>query len=223
MAMKKAEMENHKRQYQMLMAEAQEAERTGSFREAVANALASWQYVDGMMQYERRYESKDFESILAIDLTLKYAPLLFDRSSLDQLEGLLKSFRRIEKNTSDSLRDRLAAARQLMWDGHRLWNHLERNPGSRQDGLRQLLGGDQDRWRVMVEEWESMGLIRRESEGRSNRLTLVTRMDEKVSAKCSSCGHVVEASKSACLAGMTCPNCNVVALFVILSSESGKE
>lgn len=218
MAMKKAEMEHHQERYQSLMSDARAAEQAGLYRIAIEKALASWEHIDGMMQYERRYGSKEFRSIPAIDLTLKYAPLLLDFTSLDALEGLLKDRRRIEKNTSDSLGEKLAAARTLMRDAHRLWDHLEWNPRSRQDGLRRVLGGDQDQWRSMAEAWEKMGLLRREPESGTYRLSLSTRMGEVVAGKCPACGSIVEVPKAVCLEKMACPECEATALFVILSA-----
>ena len=107
----------------------------------------------------RRYKEEEFETINAIDLALKYAPLLLDFESLDELEQLLKDRKRIEKNTSHDLNDKLATARTQMWEAHRLWDHLERNPHSRQSELRQVLGGDQAQWRAIAELWEKMGLL----------------------------------------------------------------
>jgi len=220
MAMAKADMEQHERQYAALMKKARAAERAGLYQVAVKAALASWEHIDGMMRYERRYgENQEFASIPAIDMTLKYAPLLLDFESLNTLEGLLKACKRIEKNTSESLADKLIAARARMRRTHRLWDHLERNPGTRQDKLRQLLGGDQDEWRRMAEDWEKMGLLQRRSEGGSYRVALTTRMGEIVPAKCPACGNVVEAPKAMCLEDATCSECNAPVVFVLLSPQ----
>jgi len=83
MAMNKAEMESHRNDYYALMAQAWAAHHKGLYRKAVEWALSSWDHIDGMMQYERRYGKKEFESIEAIDMVLKYAPtvpLLFRKA-----------------------------------------------------------------------------------------------------------------------------------------------
>jgi hypothetical protein len=59
-------------------------------------------------------------------LVIEYGPLLFDIDSLDKLDLLLKTQRRIDKNTSDNLAEKSLAARESLRDAHRLWNHLER-------------------------------------------------------------------------------------------------
>jgi predicted RNA-binding Zn-ribbon protein involved in translation (DUF1610 family) len=178
-----------------------------------------------MMQYERKYgfytdHNKAFDSIAAIEMVLKYAPLLFDFQHFDVLQNLLKNCRRIEKDTSENFGDKLAEAQARMWDNHRLWDHVERNPDTRQDELRRILGGNQDQWRSVAEEWETMGLLRRTPEGGSCRLALVTSMEELVRGKCPSCGNVVEASKALLLEQLPCPKCRVTGLFVILPTES---
>ncbi len=215
MPMTKAEMEAHYQRYQSLMSGAREAERVGLFSAAVQNALASWEHIDGMMQYERR-EGREFGSIPAIDFTLRYAPLLLNGEVLDELERLLKGCKRIEKNTTESMGDKLSAARCRLRDAHRLWDYLEQNPNCRQDELRRVLGGDQNVWRGIAEDWEKMGLVNRLAEGGSYRLALSTRMNAVVPAKCPQCGVVVEAPKAIWLEKTACPECNVNVLFVLV-------
>jgi hypothetical protein len=219
MAMTKAEMEDHQHRYQSLLSEAQAADRAGFYCTVIEKAKASWKYIDGMMQYERRYENKEFGSIPTIDLALKYAPLLLDYISLNTLEELLKDCRRIENNTSESLGDKLSAARALMRDAHCLWDHLEHNPGFRQDELRRVIGGEPEQWRAIVEGWEKMALLRREPEGGTYRLALATRMDEVIPAKCPACGIIAEVPKAMCLDKTVCPECKNTVLFVILSKR----
>jgi hypothetical protein len=218
-AMKKAEIEEHRARYEALMAEARSAERDGLYRRVIELTLSSLGSVDGMMQYERRYEGAELSSIEAVDLILKYAPLLLDADSLKQVEALLRDSRRVERHTSESLADMLSQARALMWDAHRLWDHLELHPEARQDELRRVLGGDQDQWRSVAEAWEKMGLLRRAPEGGSYRLALCTRMGGIVSAKCPACGSITEAPKAMFLEELTCPKCRTKALFVILVTK----
>jgi hypothetical protein len=194
-AMKKAEMEEHAGAYDALMASARLAESQGLYRVAVDAAIAAWEHIDGMMQYGIKYEKDEFTRISAIETVLKYAPLLFDFQNLDALEQLLETRKRIEKNTSVSVVDKLATARAQMWDNHRLWGYLEKHGEVRQDQLRELLGGNQDQWRWLAESWSRMGLVKRMPEGGSYRLSLSTRMGQVVSAKCPSCGKISEAPR----------------------------
>jgi hypothetical protein len=220
MGMTKAELEDDRAQYDALLSQAKSALVGGCFSEAVRLAVSSWEHIDGMMQYERRYEDREFDSIEGIDIVLRHAPLLFEHQSLDKLEALLETQRRIEKNTSADMADKLAKARALMWDAHRMWGHLEAHPDARQDELRQKLGGEQERWRLMAEGWEGMGIIRRTGEGGSYRLALSTRLDEAVLAKCPACGVVVRAPKTRFLGELACPKCRKTTLFVMLARDA---
>jgi hypothetical protein len=217
--MTKAELETQRARYYDLMAKSRAALRYGSYCKAVASAVSSWDYIDGMMQYERKYKEKEFTSIEGIDLVLKHAPMLFDGESLGRLESLLRGQRRIERDTSADLAGQLAQARALMWDAQRMWDHLERHPGLRQDELRAALGGEQAGWRSLADAWEQMGVIRRTPAGGSYRLAFVTQMDDMVSAKCSSCGAVSQARKVTFLEGRLCEKCRTLAVFVILPDE----
>lgn len=220
MAMKKGDMERHQTEYRALMGKAQAAKQQGLYRKAVEFALSSWEHIDGMMQYERRYEDGEFVTIDAIDVVLDHAPLLFDFDSLNTLESLLKGQRRIDKNTSESLADQLAKARTLMWDARRMWDHLEHHPEVREDELARVLGGNKRQWRSVGIAWEEMGLLHRIPEGGSYRLALSTRMGEVISGKCPACGSVAEAPKAMLLEKTACPQCRTAVLFVLLSNDT---
>lgn len=220
MAMRKAEMEEHHEAYRALMARAQAAEDQGLYREAMEAALAASHHADGMMQYAKKYQEREFASISAVDLVLRYGPLLLDFKSLRKVESLLDDYRRLTKGTSGDLPGKLAQAISRMWDNHRLWTYLERHPGIRQDGLRQELGGEQEYWRSVAEAWERMGLLRRVPEGGSYSLALATRMGQVVQGKCALCGHIVEAPKGMLLEKMVCPACRDQTTFVIQSAAA---
>ena len=220
MAMKKADMEAHHAEYHARMEAAQAAERSGMYRAAVEGAISAWEHIDGMMQYDRKYEDREFARVDAIQMVLKYAPLLLDLRKLDQLDELLAKYKRIAKNTSDDLVADLDKARSRIWANHRLWSYLEAHPESRQDELRQILGGEQDYWRWVAEAWEKMGLLCRTPERGSYRLALTTRMGQVVPGRCPSCGHVVEAPKAMLLESSTCPECRSAVVFVILSTNT---
>lgn len=216
MAKKKAEMEADQLEYEARMRVCAKAEARGLFRDAVAAALSAWPFIDGMMQYEKRYGENEFGSVPAIDIVLRYAPLLFDSSSLDSLATLLKEYKRIERNTSHDMGTKLALAKQRLRENHRLWTYLENNIDSRQADLSQSLGGDQDYWRSVAEGWERMGLLQRTPERGTYRLSLLTRMDAVTWGKCPSCGQKAEAPKGMFLESMTCPACNRTVSFVLL-------
>jgi len=217
--MKKTEMEQHHTAYHELVAQARSAEQNGLYRKAMGLALSSLEHVDGMMQYERKYEHREFEIIPAIEMVLKYAPLLLDFESLDRLETLLKDCRRIEKNTSECLADRLSTARARMWDNHRLWDYIESHTWCKQNELRKALGGDQEQWRSVAEDWNRMGLLRRSAEAGSYALSLATQMGDLVMAKCPACGHTAEGTKAVFLDQVPCPKCGAPAFFIILATE----
>ena len=220
MAMKKADMEIDNKAYQMLLSKAKDAEREGLLNIAMKAALESWNFIDGMMQYQRRYEQQEFTSITTIHMILRYAPLLLDAKSLDHLEELLNDYRRIERNTSDSLVEKLVESRAKLKDNHRLWHLLEYNSDVRMRNLRSELGGDQDYWRMVCERWEKMGLIIRTPVDGSYELELATRLGQLVTAKCFGCGSLVEAPKAMFFETFHCDTCESATNHVILSNSS---
>jgi hypothetical protein len=216
----KAELEYDRAEYYAWIAKAHAAQQKYLFRQAMELAMSSWDHIDGMMQYERKYESRDSFTIEGIEIVLQYAPLLFDFTRLDKLELLLKNQRRIAKSASDDLADKISKAKALMWEAHRFWNHLERQSVVRQDELRREFGGDLDGWWFISETWEAIGLICRVHDGSSYRLAFSTQMDKPALAKCPSCGTVARAPKRRFLEEIICPKCQAEDYFVILSRES---
>jgi hypothetical protein len=215
---KKADLEADFVAYEEAMRAARNAQQSGDYLSAVELALSATQHVDGMMQYERRYAGQtDRDSVGAIDIVLKYAPLMFDFASLTHVADLLKSQRRIDKNTTADIATSVAKSIELMWDAHRLWNALEKDSDTRQDKLRANLGGEQDGWQWIAETWERMGYINRVPEGGSYRLVLTSRLDEKVRGKCPSCGVAGSATKMRLLEEINCPKCHANVYFVFLA------
>jgi hypothetical protein len=218
MAKTKAELEADSYRHRALVAEARAELQRGEFQKAVQTAVSAWQHVDGMMQYDRRWGSKsEFETVDCIALVLRYAPLLFDSDSLEQLATLLKSQRRIDKNAAADIAADLESAKTLMWDAHRLWTYLEEHAEVRQDELRRKLGGDQDNWRRIAESWDRMGLIQRTAAGGSYRLMFTTRITAEMRGKCPSCGVNGKAAMAYFLEEITCPKCGATSSFIFLS------
>jgi hypothetical protein len=218
MPMTKAEMEGHRNQYQTYVAQARAAEAAAMYREAVAWALSSWDHIDGMMQYDRKYQGAEPSRIDGIDIVLRYAPLLFDSDSLDKLESLLKDQRRIAKNSSADLAGNLASARKLMWDAHRVWNDIEHNPASIQQEHGQAAVRENDD--SVTGTWEEMGLLDRRFDGASYRFAFSTQLERAAFAKCPACGSVARGPKSNLLYEVKCPKCSSTVVFVILARET---
>lgn len=217
MAKTKAELEFDASRHHQLMAQARAALKAELFDAAVKIAVSAWQHVDGMMQYDRRWGLKsDFESIDSIEIVLRYAPLLFDRDSLDTLADLLKAQKRIDRNASADIAADLAEANATLRDAYKLWCHLETEREIRQDDLRRRFGGDQDKWRWMAETWASMGLLTRVAEAGSYRLSLASRLDADTRCMCGSCGAKGKAAKFNLLHEIQCPKCKVTACFILL-------
>jgi hypothetical protein len=193
----------------------------GRYLEAVEIAINACQYIDGMMQFERRFEDRMARrSIETIEYAFQYAPLMFDRASLDTLAELLKSQKRIDKNATADLADDLQKAVELMWDAHRLWTVLEEADDVPQDKLRVMLGGDQEYWRYIAESWDRMGLIQRIPERGSYRISLTSRVTQEIRGKCRSCGATGKAAMGRFLEEITCPRCKTTSTFVIIAATA---
>lgn len=210
-------MQKHYEEYHLLLAKAHAAHDDGLYAEVIDCAVKCWPHIDGMMRYGERYEDESFESIEAISLVLDHAPLLFDLASLRQLEELLRSRRRIEKKTDESLADQLATASENAWRYHSLFSALEQSHGVELDKLPGRLGGSKKYWLGVIDDWERMGVVWCEYSHDATIIHLRTRMDGVTRAKCSGCGSIGEAPKSMFLESTRCPSCQTMCDFVLLT------
>lgn len=216
---KKADLESHCSKHAEIMERVRAYEEKGEILTAIEQAVSAFEHIDGMLQYERRYgESGSLRTVASIDCVLRYAPLLFESESLEAVGELLKSRRRIDRDTEVDLSASVDQSRATMWEAHRLWNYLESVGRVRQSELRKNLGGEQEQWRSMAEMWEKIGLLRRTPDSGSYLLSLVTRLDEPTRGKCHECGVTGKAPKSKLLAPLKCPKCGATGYFVILTT-----
>lgn len=125
MAKKMAELKNAQSAYRRHLQEAMDLRARGDIPQAIKAAKEAWPYINEMMQFEQKSEDREFESVEALDLVLQYAPAIFDKESLDELETLLNDQRRIKRNTKADWVYSLSKARKLMRVACRLRNYLE--------------------------------------------------------------------------------------------------
>lgn len=216
--MKKAELEHHDNAYQALMYKANAALRSNLYGEATDFAVAAWDHIDGMIQFQRKFADNEVSSVQAIDIVLHYAPLLMDFETLDRLEGLLHSQRRITKSTDIDWETRLRAARVAMWECHQFWTYFEEH-GSVDEAVPDFGKDDRKHWPRIAEDWIAMGLVSRDRTVNASLLSLVTDYSDVVLAKCPSCGSLVKGRKSGCLEEHHCPKCHKRHVFVMLAKS----
>jgi hypothetical protein len=209
---KKAELEIDFRQYQASKANMLRAQKEGQYQAALDFAVSSFNHIDGMMQFDRKYRGQtECHSVDTIDFVLKYAPLLFDYESLDKVEELLKSQRRIEKNTTADLAEALASARSKTWDCYRLWTLIENSGEVAANDLKH-----EPLLRSIANSWRKLGILRHKVNDEKTQV-FVTRLDDKVRGKCPSCGATGAGAKVKLIEPITCPRCKQTVCFVLLA------
>jgi hypothetical protein len=215
--MTKAELEATSVSYHELVEGARRLQSTGLVKNAMEMAAKAWECVEGMLQYERRYEKAEVGAVDAFDIVLNAAPLLLDLKALNQLEQFIASRRKLSRDKSLNLPERIVEARGRIEENHRLFGLIQERPDMTQDALRRELGGEQAHWRATVDAWELMGLLHRTPLSGSFTLRLATRMGEVVKAKCPRCAESINAPKAMVLEKLKCPGCAHSVWFVMLT------
>ena len=190
----------------------------GAFLQALDTAIQSFDVIDAMMQFERKYEKRQFDRIEAIDIVLRYAPILFHTTSLEALNNLLKNQKRIDKNADADLAADLRCAYEKMWIAHALWEHLERSP-SVPLGELSAKTQDQRQARAILNEWVRMGLVDVTGATQETFVRLATNLLERVPAICSLCGVHIQGTKYKLLESRDCPGCHRPSTFVLIAAQ----
>ncbi len=212
---KKSELESAYYKHEALVELACNEEKAGNYQSAIAISLQACDYINGMLQFMSRYQDKkEVQTFESVEVVMRHAPFIFDWESLDRLAELLKSQRRIEKNTTADLAESISTARALMWDAYRLWNYLEDKETIGQEELRTKNGSICGSWQAIIKRWIQMGLVAQIPE---MSYALATCMDAKVRGKCPSCGATGASSKEKLLHEIQCPRCKNKVHFVLLS------
>jgi hypothetical protein len=215
--MTKAEMEQHWRQYSGLVEQARSAEQRVEIVRAIEIAEASWDYIDGMLRHVAKQDGKADHELDGITLVLQYAPVLFNHHVLDRLEQFLAGKRRITKWASSDLDEGLVEARAFMWRAHAIWDELERQRQCNLNALRRGFTGNDAEWHRIIRTWESMHVVSILSAGNVSFVSLATRMDDTVIAKCAHCGKPARRTKAELLDAIDCGHCRRPGHFVHIS------
>jgi hypothetical protein len=216
MAATKAELESDWNQYHRLQQLAKETIAAGRYADAIRLAVDAWPFIDGMMQFGRRFKSIEFETVDAIELVLNYAPALFDIDALDRLEELLTRQKRIDRLAAEDLAQRLLEARAALQCAYRLWSAIEDHGTLNRSAFLAIWTASEKQLHAVADAWVRMNVITLVGNSESSGLSFTTRMDLTTHGKCETCGAVAKAPKAKFLEEQKCPRCNKISGFVIL-------
>ena len=207
----KAELEALHTVFQAFSKQTKAAISKHDYPKAVDEALQSFPYLGGMIQYARKYEQVEEHKYPTIDAVLSYAPLLFRWRAIDEVERLLDETKRIEKNSSLDWRMKIDHSRKQLASSLSIWSAIEANSD--------MTAFDNQVNRVdrifILNAWEQMGLIIK-STSKGGMYSFVSDKSARMRAKCRSCGDVCDATKETFLKEMKCLRCSATSLFVIL-------
>ena len=213
--MSKARLEEAQSRYDHFVQLAMNARRSGHFSQAIAHAKAAWPYLPDMMKYEQKYEGRSFASFECIDLVLRYAPLLLDFASLDQLSELLKKEKAVDRVATDDLAERLQMAREQLSECFHLWRCVEREPDWTLQQQLNRLGHPQAKWTEYLQNWREMGFVFVDLRRLHSPIRLQISLGSIVDAHCSGCGEPASAPKRTFFSPMPCQSCRTVSHFII--------
>lgn len=206
--MNRDELENHRANYHARVLLAKDAEREANFIDAVHHAKSAWKFIEGMIDYELKYQEQTVENVDAIELVLQYAPVVFDLSSLTELDAFLKEHPRIARHTRNDFAGDTRVARKMIRQAGHLWSRLE-SEGKIEANPAELT--------PIAEAWREMGVVRKvEQKDGTEQLQFTTRLDTPSRGKCPECGAVVKGTKSKMLEELRCPHCFGMVQFVFV-------
>lgn len=206
-------------QFHQFTSHAQQCEayhRAGDFLHSLQVAGASLSFADGMLQYSKRFGSGPPKNICTAEYIMQYAPLLFHRLSLEQLDDSISASRRVAKGETWDYTHAVSMARAQMNRSRSLWNALEERGELRAQDIKTIFGNAAASTLQTAKLWMDIGLISPVSDCGSNTFRLATSLGRPCSGKCANCGEVSTAPKSLLLEETNCPNCGTSTHFVLI-------
>ena len=204
--MKIGELEAHHDDYA-------ESERTihamvenSEFPKVFSVCTDSFPHIVPAIKYRKKKNiTPDIPNFLAFTTIWKYAPPLFEHTAIESLFEFIKSSRVLTQSEKNFL-DSIDAARKREQLAHQLWNHLENHPGMLQRDIHTKLGVVQKDAVNIVELWEELGIVDRQSENGSFWINFCTRLDTEAVGLCLNCGVRGKGRKELFLRSVACQN-----------------
>lgn len=152
--------------------------------------------------------------LTAFTTICKYAPPLFEHAAIETLLHFVESTRFLARHENDFLPSAKAAlVREQL--AQKLWNHLEKQPGMLQRDIRTELGVIQEEAVKIIELWDMLGIINRQSEARSYRLHFRTCLDAEVFGRCPNCDVRGKGLKELFFRSIPCQKCGTEGYYHI--------
>ncbi len=181
--------------------------KNGDFPKVFSVCVESFTYIIPAISFrKKRGITPELPDPLAFATILKYAPPLFEHAVIESLFEFINSSRVLVKSEKNFL-DSIESARKREQIAHRLWNHLEHYPGMLQRHIGAELGVVQEEAVDILEVWEELGILDRQSEDRSYRLYFRTRLDTEVAGLCPNCGVCGKGRKELFFKSFACQKC----------------
>jgi hypothetical protein len=209
MAKTKAELQNDQAEYDRLHAAALAAVGRVDFDAALDHCIDSLKHVDGMMQFEKRWEKRQFHSVETIDLLLRYAPILQRRDCLDALTTILAADRRIDRLATADLAALLLEADLRFRRVSQLIDFVGEFGNAAREMLAARYGGPPEEWAALSETLEQVHYLTTVHTGDRLELQRRTDISRDASGQCRNCGTVARAPLEDLLGGCVCQSCGV--------------
>lgn len=205
----KGELEWQCNTFQAIATQAIEAQQNHLYSQAIDYALQSFPFIDGMIQYERRYKKTEQINQPTLKLILAFSPVIFRWHSIDQVEVLINTTKRIERNSDIEWRSKIDESRKLLISAQNLWNSIEtlQHDFSTIDPISRSF---------ILTAWERIGLVSIVKDSKTFQYQFVSALNARYRAKCPECGQICDATKESLLSKLKCPRCMVTSYFVLL-------
>jgi hypothetical protein len=191
------------------------------FPKVFSVCTASFSHIVPAINFRKKRDIQPEVPELAAFATIcRYAPPLFEHGAIESLFEFVSSTRVLTQHEKDYLSSVEAAQKQEQV-AHALWNHLEKQQGMLQREIRAELGVAQEDAVAIIELWEELGVVDRQSEDRSYRLYFRTRLDAEVAGLCPNCGVRGRGRRELFFRSFACQKCNAEGYYHIEYGDSG--
>jgi hypothetical protein len=172
--------------------------------------VRSFPHIVPAIQFRKKREiTPQTPPLLAFATICTYAPPLFEHAAIEAMSQFVRSARVLAQHANDYL-SALEAANRREELARRLWGHLERNRLALDRPAYSQLEVAQEDVAEVIDLWEELGVIARDSDDTTSGVNFRTQMDVEVEGLCHKCGTYSSGQKESFLKPLPCAKCGTL-------------
>lgn len=212
---KKSELEDSASAYAGFLLKVNSDVIRGDHPQIISTVIGSLPHVVGMLQFEKKYQGRQFASVEIIDLGITSAVCQLDSSFFKSLEAFLTEQKLLSKLLTADPWEGFALGTSQLATACQAWGYLDSHSPCAIQELYHICNDQTKLVDWLVYSWEQNYLVARHIANDTQFVSTFLHPDEKVTGQCPYCGASGSGKRHLFWTETNCPRCNTPVCFVV--------